>query len=111
RSRPHEPKQMRIDTRRLVAGIAEEVRQRRASGELPADFERGLDNVFARYAPVGALDLDFDHVLEKIEENSVLDTAAPLGSSRPIVPQLKLIVRKAIGWNIRYVASQVSSMV
>src|SRR5215468_981916 len=100
-----------IDTRKLVAEIEDEVRRKRASGELPADFERELDNVFARYAPVGALDLDFDQVLEKIEESTVIDTAAPLESSRPVVPQLKLVVRKAIGWNIRYIASQVSSMV
>jgi hypothetical protein len=100
-----------IDTRKLVAEIEDEVRRKRATGELPADFERELDNVFARYAPVGALDLDFDQVLEKIEENTVIDTAAPLESSRPVVPQAKLVVRKAIGWNVRYVASQVSSMV
>ena len=102
---------MSIDTRKLVAEIEDEVRRKRATGELPADFERELDNVFARYAPVGALDLDFEQVLEKIEENTVLDTAAPLDSSRPVVPQLKLLVRKAIGWNVRYVAGQVSSMV
>src|SRR3954469_5480864 len=100
-----------IDTRRLVAEIEEEVRRKRASGELPADFERELDDAFARYAPVGALDLDFDQVVDKIAESTVIDTLAPLDSSRPVVPQMKLVVRKAIGWEVRYVAGQVSSIV
>src|SRR4051812_47894748 len=100
-----------IDTRRLVAEIEEEVRRKRASGELPADFERELDNVFARYAPVGALDLDFEHVLAKIDEATVIDTIAPADSSRPIVPKFKVLVRKAIGWYIRWIANQVSSLV
>ena len=40
---------MTIDTRKLVAEIEEEVRRKRATGELPADLERELDNAFARY--------------------------------------------------------------
>src|SRR5947199_8542801 len=102
---------MSIDTRKLVAEIEDEVRQKRASGELPAEFERELDNVFARYAPVGALDLDFDQVLDKIEDDTVIDTIAPIESSRPVIPYFKLGVRKAIGWYMRYVANQTSSMV
>jgi SAM-dependent methyltransferase len=99
---------MSIDTRKIVAEIEEEVRRKRATGELPADFERELDSVFARYAPVGALDLHFDQLLEKIDA-STLDTIAPLESSRPLVPQLKLVVRKAIGWYVRYIANQLSA--
>src|SRR4051812_16447149 len=99
---------MSIDTRKVVSEIEEEVRRKRATGELPADFERELDSVFARYAPVGALDLHFDQLLEKIDATT-LDTIAPLESSRPLVPQLKLVVRKAIGWYVRYIANQLSA--
>jgi hypothetical protein len=102
---------MSIDTRKLVAEIEDEVRRKRATGELPADLERELDAVFARYAPVGALDLDFEHVMAKIEESTVIDTIAPADSSRPIIPKFKVVVRKAIGWYIRWIANQVSTMV
>ena len=47
---------MTVDPDRLMAEIEDEVRRKRASGELPADLERELDLVFARFAPVNAID-------------------------------------------------------
>ena len=99
----------RIDHSRLLAEIDAEAARRRESGELPADFERELDLVFARFAPVHAIGDDFGQVLERAEQSSFIDVLAPTESSMPVVPQVKRLVRKAITWEMRYVAQQASA--
>lgn len=98
-----------LDHQQLLAEIDEEVRRRRESGEIPADLERELDMVFARFAPVDALEADFEQVLTRAEQATFIDTIAPVESSRPVVPYFKRLVRKAIGWYLRYVAQQTST--
>ena len=98
-----------VDHQRLLAEIDEEVRRKRESGDLPAGFERELDLVFARYAPVQALEGDFAQVLARAEEATFIDVLAPYESSRPVVPLFKRVVRKVILWVVRYVAQQVSA--
>lgn len=98
-----------IDHAALLAEIDQEVVRRRASGELPADFERELDLVFARFAPVHAIGDDFAQVLERAESSTFIDVLAPTESSLPVVPQVKRVVRKAITWELRYIAQQVSA--
>lgn len=96
----------RLDHDKLLAEINEEVQRRRDSGDIPADLERELDLVFARFAPVDALEADFEQVLTRAEQSTFIDTIAPVESSRPVVPFLKRIIRKVIGWYVRYVAQQ-----
>lgn len=98
-----------LDHQKLLAEIDAEVRRRRESGEIPADLERELDLVFARFAPVHALEADFDQVLTRAEQSSFIDTIAPVESSRPIVPIFKKVVRKIMAWYIRYVAHQATA--
>jgi hypothetical protein len=104
-SSPHQP----LDHQRLLAEIDEEVRRRRESGEIPADLERELDLVFARFAPVHALEADFEQVLTRAEQSSFIDTIAPVESSRPVVPIFKKVVRKIVAWYIRYIAHQATA--
>jgi hypothetical protein len=93
-----------------MAEIDEEVRRKRASGELPAGFERELDLAFARYAPVDAVEGDFDSIVAKLDASTVIDTQASTESSRPGVAQVKTGVAKAVGWYVRHVASQSSGL-
>lgn len=97
-----------IDHARLRAEIDAEVRRRRESGDLPADFERELDLAFARFAPVHAIGDDFDQVLERAEQSTFVDVLAPTASTQPLVGHVKRVIRKAIVWEVRYVAQQVS---
>lgn len=96
----------RLDHDKLLAEINEEVQRRRESGDIPADLERELDLVFARFAPVDALEADFEQVLTRAEQATFIDVIAPVESSRPVIPIFKKIVRKVIGWYMRYVAQQ-----
>src|SRR5205807_4498310 len=99
-----------VDPLRLMADIEEEVRRKRASGELPADLERELDLVFARFAPVNAIDGDFHRVLARVEESTFIDILAPTESSQPVVTYFKRVVAKAIRWQLRYIAQQVTGV-
>ena len=98
-----------IDHRRLLDEIDTEVRHRRESGDLPADFERELDLAFARFAPVPAIGDDFDQVMERAEQSTFVDVLAPTQSAQPLVGQAKRVIRKAIIWEVRHVAQQVSA--
>lgn len=97
---------MSFDHDRLLAEIDEEVQRRRESGDIPADLERELDLVFARFAPVDALEADFEQVLTRAEQATFIDVIAPVESSRPVIPIFKKVVRKVVGWYMRYVAQQ-----
>src|SRR4030088_1856530 len=96
--------------RQLLAEIEEEAQRKRDSGELPASFERELDAAFARYAPVDVIEGDFDAIMQELEGSTTINTRASVESSRPGVAQLKRVVGKAIDWDLRNVASQVSGL-
>lgn len=99
-----------IDVDALMAEIEAEVRARQASGDLPADFERELDLVFARFAPVGAMGDDLESVLVRAEQASFLDMAAPVDSARPGVPLVKRLIRRVVRWYLHYLAQQVTTL-
>ncbi len=95
-----------VDMHRVLVEIDEEVRALRASGDLAPDLERELDLVFARFAPPGAVEGDFDALVERAEQQSFVDVLAPNESARPGVPQVKRMVQKTVRWYMRYVAEQ-----
>lgn len=92
----------------VLAEIDADVRARRASGDLPADFERRLDAAFARFAPVDAVSGDFKTLLDKLEESTTFDTRAPVMSATRGVAQVKTLIGKAIDWDLRHLAAQAS---
>jgi hypothetical protein len=99
-----------LDARKLLAEIEREAQEKRDSGALPASFERDLDLAFARYAPVDVVEGDFDAIVAKLAVSTTIDTRAPVESSRPGVAQLKRVLGKAIDWDLRHLATQVSGL-
>lgn len=97
-----------VDFHKLLLEIDEEVRSKRASGELPVDVERELDMMFARFAPAGALEGNFEQLLERAEQQAFIDLLAPNESAKPGVPQVKRVVQKTVRWYLRYVVDQVT---
>jgi hypothetical protein len=97
-----------VDMHRLLIEIDEEVRAKRASGEIPSELERELDMVFARFAPAGAVEGDFDQLLERAESQAFFDLIAPNESVRPGVPHAKRVIQKSVRWYMRYVIEQVT---
>ncbi|MDQ2726613.1 MAG: hypothetical protein M3Y91_01825 [Actinomycetota bacterium] len=99
-----------LDLTGVLADIEAEVRARRASGELTGDFERHLDSLFADLAPVDAVVGNLTDLLNKLQVSTTIDTHAPIESAGRGVPQLKAVVGKAIDWELRHLASQVSGL-
>jgi hypothetical protein len=97
-----------IDLHRVLMEIEDEVRAKRASGELSPEFERELDLAFARIAPAGAVEGDFDQLLARAEQQAFVDLVAPNDSARPGVPHVKRVVQKTVRWYLRYVVEQIT---
>jgi len=100
-----------LDFPKLLSEINAEVKRRQLSGELPSEFERELNRTFARYAPVGAIDADFDTVVDWIEGAAAIDTSPSTVSAYPGVAQMKRVIAKAIAFELRHIATQVSGVV
>ncbi len=96
-----------VDLHKIMMEIDEAVKAKRASGEIPADLERELDLAFARFAPAGAIDGDFDALMTRAEQQTFIDLLAPNESARPGVPHIKRVVQKTVRWYMRYIAEQV----
>lgn len=99
-----------FDQAALLAEIDADVRRRRARGDLPADVERELDEVFARFAPPAAIDADLRTYLERLSQTTFIDVDAPTDSVRPGVSHVKRALRKSMAWYFRHMAQQVSSL-
>ncbi len=99
-----------LDHETLLAEIEAEARRRRDHGDLPADLERELDLVFARYAPPAAVAHDLEALIEAAERSVFVDINAPVDSVRPGVPQLKRAISKATAFQLRHLAQQTGSM-
>lgn len=99
-----------LDHERLLAEIDTEVRRRRTSGELPPDFERDLQLTFARFAPPAAVADDLDALIDGIERSAFIDVDASVESVHPVVARAKLVVRKAIAFQMRHIAAQMGGL-
>lgn len=99
-----------FDTRVLLTEIHAEVERRRASGELPRELERELDRTFAEFAPVDAVDADFDTIVSKIERAAIIDLRPSMTSAYPGAAQMKQVVAKATAFYVRHVATQASGL-
>ena len=100
------PEQPTIDLRQVLAEIEQEVTEKRTLGELSSELERELDLAFARFAPVGVIEGDFEALLERAEKQAFIDLLAPNESVRRGVPQLKRVIQKSVRWYMRYIAEQ-----
>jgi hypothetical protein len=98
-----------VDVRRVMNEIHDEVRRRRATGELPPELEQELDTVFARFAPAGAVEEDFADLLDKVERASFVDPNPPVASNLPGGQAVKNAVRRATGFAIQHLSVQISA--
>ncbi len=92
-----------------MAEIEREVRERRRSGDLPADLERDLDRVFESVAPPGAVGAGFEPTLERAERAAFVDPVGPTASRFPGVSFLRRVLRKLLAFYVEHVVRQVSA--
>ena len=92
----------------VMAEIAEEVRLRRASGDLPPKLERELDELFLAHAPVGGRGSDPGEALRMVDTMIFIDPVVPIESNRAGGAFVKKGMRSALLWYVRWVTHQMS---
>ncbi len=65
-----------------MAEIEEEVRLRRASGDLPPKLERELDELFLAHSPVAGRGGDLTEALRMVDAATFVDPVVPVDSQR-----------------------------
>ena len=97
-----------VDITKVRAEIAAEVRARRAAGEYPPAFERELDELFARFAPMEVSE-SLEAALERSEDAAGIDPEIPVASNNPVLGIVKRVLARLLGWYHVFVAQQVTA--
>lgn len=93
---------------RVMEEIDEEVRARRAAGDFPPSFERRLDDMFARFTPVGVHEGHFEETLRLADRSAYIDIEVPVRSEKPGLGLVKRVLRRLMAWYLNYVVQQLT---
>ena len=92
----------------VMAEIDEEVRRRRASGDLPPRLERELDELFLEHSPVAGRGGGLDEALRMVDAAAFIDPVVPVASERAAGAVVKKGMRTLNLWYVGWVTHQVS---
>lgn len=92
----------------VMAEIEEEVRRRRASGDLPARVERELDELFLEHSPVAGRGGGMGEALRMVDAAAFIDPVVPVGSNKSGGAVVKKGIRSLNLWYVGFVTHQVS---
>jgi len=92
----------------VMIEIDDEVRRRRASGDLPARVERELDELFLEHSPVAGRGGGLGEALRMVDAAAFIDPVVPVGSNKSGGAAVKKGLRSLNLWYIGYVTHQVS---
>ncbi len=93
---------------RVMAEIAEEVRIRRASGDLPPKLERELDELFLAHSPVAGRGGDLGDALRMVDAATFFDPVVPVESERAAGAVVKKGMRSLLLWYVGWLTHQMS---
>src|SRR3984885_930260 len=92
----------------VMAEIAEEVRLRRASGDLPPRLERELDELFLAHSPIGVRGGDLAEALRQVDAATFIDPVVPVDSERAAGAFVKKGMRSLLLWYVGWLTHQMS---
>jgi len=92
----------------VMEEIEEEVRRRRASGDLPVRLERELDELFLAHSPVTGRGGAIEESLQMVDSAAFIDPVVPVASNKSGGAALKKGLRSLNLWYIGYITHQVS---
>jgi hypothetical protein len=92
----------------VMAEIEEEVRLRRASGDLPPKLERELDELFLAHSPVAGRGGDLTEALRMVDAATFVDPVVPVESERAAGAAVKKGMRTLLLWYVGWITHQVS---
>jgi hypothetical protein len=93
---------------RVRAEIDEEVRRRRAAGDIPLQLENELEQLFLRHAPMGDTRQELHEVLRLVDAAAFIDPVVPVASSLPGGAVVKKSIRSMNFWYLRFITHQIS---
>src|SRR3974390_3085728 len=103
-----EPPDPQAYVEQVMAEIAEEVRLRRASGDLPPRLERELDELFLAHSPVAGRGGDLAEALRMVDAATFIDPVVPVESERAAGAFVKKGMRSLLLWYVGWVTHQMS---
>jgi hypothetical protein len=92
----------------VMGEIEEEVRQRRASGDLPPKLERELDELFLAHSPVAGRGGDLTEALRMVDAATFVDPVVPIESERAAGAVVKKGMRTLLLWYVGWITHQIS---
>jgi hypothetical protein len=92
----------------VMTEIAEEVRIRRASGDLPPKLERELDELFLAHSPVAGRGGDLGEALRMVDAVTFIDPVVPVESERAAGAYVKKGMRSLLLWYVGWITHQMS---
>jgi hypothetical protein len=92
----------------VMAEIEEEVRLRRASGDLPPKLERELDELFLAHSPVAGRGGDLTEALRMVDAATFIDPVVPVESQRAAGAYVKKGMRSLLLWYLGWITHQIS---
>jgi hypothetical protein len=92
----------------VMAEIEEEVRLRRATGDLPPKLERELDELFLAHSPVAGRGGDLTEALRMVDAATFVDPVVPVDSDRAAGAAVKKGMRSMLLWYVGWITHQVS---
>ena len=92
----------------VMAEIDEEVRLRRASGDLPPKLERELDELFLAHSPIAGRGGDLGEALRMVDAATFIDPVVPVESERAAGAAVKKGMRSLLLWYVGWVTHQMS---
>src|SRR5580700_10707671 len=102
------PEDPQAYVQQVMAEIAEEVRLRRASGDLPPKLERELDELFLAHSPVAGRGGDLSDALRMVDAATFIDPVVPVESEKAAGAFVKKGVRSMLLWYVGWVTHQMS---
>lgn len=92
----------------VMAEIAEEVRLRHATGDLPPRLERELDELFLAHSPIGVRGGDLSEALRQVDAATFIDPVVPVESERAAGAYVKKGMRSLLMWYVGWLTHQMS---
>jgi hypothetical protein len=103
---PSEPPS--VDVGAVMAEIEEDVRRRRANGELSLARERELNELFQAHAPSSGAGGTLGDALERVDRAVFVDPVVPIDSNRKAGAAVKKAMRSASLWYVGWLTHQVN---
>ena len=93
---------------RVMAEVDDDVRRRRASGELPSARERELDDLFVAHSPASGQGANLRQALERVDRAMYVDPVVPVDSNHRAGGAIKRGMRSASLWYVGWLTHQIN---